>query len=211
MLATMQSPSGGQGQGAHLTTAASKFGGETSAISLGGSAYQWRETHRSCLPASSSGHATAASSYSHASCPCCNLPLSLNSLSSTLPAALHLVALQRPPTCIRHVLIDQGQWTHNVDVRDPPHEPGLLPFVVHAHCQQARNKDPKAWRVVNDFISRRPTSLTRISLPSMLCVNEGTFGELMRSRLVMLQTMETRGRRIQKALPRSEQLELSHA
>ena len=61
-----------------------------------------------------------------------------------------------------NALLDQGQWTHEPDVRDtPPGTKGLLPFIVHeAHCQQAKQKDKHAWKRAHDAYQAAPFALT---------------------------------------------------
>ena len=76
-------------------------------------------------------------------------------------------------------LIDQGQWSHDADVRDAQDQLSLLPFIVpKAHCQQARNKDPRAWRTANDHHQSSPLRSQATSLipTSLLCGTERALG-----------------------------------
>ena len=60
------------------------------------------------------------------------------------------------------VLLNEGQWIHKPDHRDPlPDTVGLIPLIVHkSHYYPATSKDPNTWRRQQDENQSSPKGLT---------------------------------------------------
>ena len=60
------------------------------------------------------------------------------------------------------ILLNEGQWVHKPDHRDPlPDTVGLIPLIVHkSHCHPATSKDTNTWRRQQNENQSSPKSLT---------------------------------------------------